>query len=364
MGINGFNAFMKKKAPKIYQKRFLSEFYGKKMVIDGHNILYKFKSAAMKQIVYKTNLLMEEPDQNAVFSKLIQHIFHFIYDLLKIGITPILVFDGEHPFEKYNKQEQRKNRKKKLVEDIKDLKNNKEMTTIEKIQLLKKKYANLIYVSKSDVSNVFDILTTIGIPCLYAIGEGEKLCAMLCREGKVEIVYSTDTDLSVFGTPIYIRQVEEEYNPKTQKYEKIAHITVFDPLLQSLQLSFSTFVDLCIMAGCDYNTNIKDIAIGKSYKLLTKYQSIDNLPSEYESKKSCLNTEFCRNIFKLQHSSNLISFPKNTNLTINKSPPLDPQILSKFNCTTLVQPIINLYSTLPEPLKSSFRPVQKVDLIL
>jgi hypothetical protein len=92
-----------------------------------------------------------------------------------------------------------------------------------------------------------------------------------------------------------------------------------DKVLEGLKFSHDRFVDLCIMSGCDFNTNMPNYAAFKSYNLLQTHGSIDNLPRNY--KIECLKHLRCREIFSYvssdiltvndEQSSNSLDIDKN-----------------------------------------------------
>ena len=104
--------------------------------------------------------------------------------------------------------------------------------------------------------------------------------------------------LSIHGAPQVITGFAETI-------DFIPHMTtiLLHDVLEGLRLSFPQFVDLGIMAGCDYNTNMKQIGIGRSYALITSYESIDNLPHD----TTCLRHIRCRELFQYIPSSALVS---------------------------------------------------------
>jgi len=63
-----------------------------------------------------------------------------------------------------------------------------------------------------------------------------------------------------------------------------------------MNYSHSKFVDLCILAGCDYNENMKRVAILTAYKYLNVYHNIDAFPNDKFDKK-CLKHHRCREMF-------------------------------------------------------------------
>ena len=121
--------------------------------------------------------------------------------------------------------------------------------------------------------------------------DSEQLCCSLAIEGKVEAVFSTDMDCLVFGTPCVITKEQREPDGTIQ----LSTISLSETL-KCLQLSFPSFVDLCIMCGCDFNQNIPKIGPKKSYDLIYTYKNIDDLPEKYDVK--ILEHESCRKIFQ------------------------------------------------------------------
>lgn len=295
MGISGFNTFLRKHCPNSLIELPKSWFRGKRIAIDSNNILFRYMSRAHKEIVNKTDVSVAEPDRDEVIKRWLYHVKAFLIDLIKIGATPIFVFDGHYIAEKSKTQEKRKADKQKMIDDAENMKLSiLQVDELERtpamITELRKKMQNLGHLGTSDKELIQGILSAIGIPVLIAKGEGEQLCAMLCIEGKVDAVYSRDTDLVAFGCPLTINEPSGYiFNQQTGQSEESLQCTVFKPILSTLGLEYSTFVDLCIMAGCDFNDNIPHLGVGKAYDVLKQCKSIDNLPEKYHKKCTCNN---------------------------------------------------------------------------
>jgi hypothetical protein len=150
------------------------------------------------------------------------------------------------------------------------------------------------------------VIKGIGIPCLRAVGDGEQLCSMLCVDGKVAAVFSSDTDNFVYGCPLIITGFAENYT-YDEHGNRIAHLDCVrhDRVVSGLNIPHSMFVDLCIMCKCDFNTNMPGIAAIKSYSLLQKHGSIDDLPRNINTE--CLKHVRCREIFRYVPSETLIN---------------------------------------------------------
>ena len=370
MGIQGLKQFLKKIAPGIFQQHFVTDFYGKRIAIDGDNLLFGFKSTAYKQVVYQTDVAVEEPDMDKVRANFIKRLIDFTIDFLYKGITPIFVFDGEHPIEKQGTKTKRRKNKQKVKDRILELKNeisNLDILSITPLLVteLRKKMCQVSYVSKEDIEIASEILRAMGIPVLNAIGDGEKLCSMLCRENKAHAVYSTDSDLLVLGTSLSIYGMGKyKYDDTSKKYVECFETVTFDGILESLSFSLETFIDLCIMSGCDYNENIPQLGVGRSYKLLKTYKSIDNLPEKYTEKvKEYLNVDFCRSYFQYELSKNLCTHDIVLDVNTDLSNARD--CLCTYKAEYALEKLPHAYKNLPKPSTTYIsKPVQKITLVI
>lgn len=328
MGIKDLNPFLEERCPACIDAIAYSDLREKRIAIDADNVLMKLMTRAYKQVVNHTDVCVRDPDHNAVIRIWLGHLKNEILKFLNYGITPIFVFDGKYIDEKSATQLKRREDRKKTLDAAEKLK--AEMRLLDPLEItpqmvkkLREKMQNLGTVLSEDKELVKRLLKSLGIPVLIATGEGEKLCAMLCIEGKVDAVLSTDTDVIAMGCPILLTG-EEVYvtSTKTGNRERGMKCTKFKPILKALNLEYSSFLDLCIMGGCDFNRNIPRIGIITAYdKHINIYKSIDNLTLDSE-KISILNHIRCREIFKLEKSVDIcqiIPFPSlnvNTDFTL------------------------------------------------
>jgi 5'-3' exonuclease len=69
-------------------------------------------------------------------------------------------------------------------------------------------------------------------------------------------------------------------------------------MLEALELSCDSFLDLCIMCGCDYNKNIFRVGPEKAYKYIQKYSSIEDISANTPLDVSILNHVRGRELFR------------------------------------------------------------------
>jgi flap endonuclease-1 len=318
MGIKNLNPFLKEKCPEAFKELPYSFFKGKRVGVDSNNVLMKLMSRAHKEIVDQTDVCHEEPDRKKIVERWLDHLKDEIVKFLKYGITLNFIFDGAYIDEKSETQLKRREEKQKRITEAEELK--KKIFKLDELERtpkhvteLRKKMHHLGYISSEDKKLVETILKNLGFPVLHATEEGEKLCAMLCIEGKIDAVYSRDTDVLAMGCPLMFgEEAGWLHNPISGKMELSVKCSIFKPILSALEMEYLTFLDLCIMSGCDFNSNIPRIGVKKSYNLLKNHKSIDFLPTQYD--KDILNHVKCREIFKRQKSDDICQSDINLNL--------------------------------------------------
>jgi 5'-3' exonuclease len=303
MGIDGLNPFLKEKCPDNFFQMTSSMLHGKRMVLDAESLLRRFMSSAHKAVVNMTDVTLHEPDREEIVKLWFTRTREFFVGLLKSGITPVVIFDGAYSQDKAATQKKRQESKQKKKDDAAKCK--AEILALDILERtpamvtkLRKHMANLSYIAREDKDTMINVLRAVGIPCLVATGEAEKLCAMLCREGKATVAYSKDTDLIAYGCPIAITDFGQYmYNPTTRSNDELFECTRFDGLLDGLGMTYATFVDFCIILGCDYNNRIKYFGPGKAYPILVDCKCIEGLPTKFHDRLHILNYEKCRGHF-------------------------------------------------------------------
>lgn len=297
MGINGINELIKRHAPEAFFSLSIARLTGKRIAIDADGWMCTSMAISRRKVVNNTDLLTQEVNMLEVRREWFMSTLNLIYACLDVNVIPIFVFDGQAPIEKEATKEDRKNSRLAQKAKIDSIYSQLQISVNKGplIDMLHKELSNYIPFSLEDKELYKIVLKGIGIPCLNAVGEGEQLCAALCIEGKVAAVLSKDTDNLVYGCPLVINKFN--YNGTMQCVR-------FDQALNGLKLTQRQFVDLCIMSGCDYNTNMPGYAAIKSYNLIQKYGDIDNLPNTFNIE--CLKHKRCRDLFKFIDSSKLI----------------------------------------------------------
>lgn len=312
MGIKNLHKFLKKHTVNSYREMHLRDLRGKRIAIDTNIYLYKFKGCARDNWI-------------SMFAM-------FVLKFRKYGIECVFIYDTKAPIEKDARKEERKQRKRNAEKRIVELETaikeydetgqssellqevTQKSTTPSLLHIgtppvskdaVYKEIHNLenqiINISREDIDTTKLILTRFGIPYIDSPNEAETLCSYLCCHHKVDAVLSDDTDVLVYGTPLFLTKL----NLRTDFCIELN----FTDILNQLQLTRKQFVDLCILSGTDYNDNIPNIGNEKAYKLIQKYTSIEGIHEERQIDISILNHEKVRDLFtvppELEDSFNL-----------------------------------------------------------
>ena len=256
MGIKGLTQLLKKHTPDSFEHTKLYTLSGKKVAIDASLFIYK------SLMTYrKNNDFIKNND-----GKNISHILGILNkttSYLSNSITPIYIFDGAPPIEKANVIN---NRKIKANEALEKVNSGNDDIDIEKYN------KQSIRLTSDIVNDVKNLLNFLGVSHITCDGEAEGFASELCRIGYVDYVITEDMDSLPFGTTKLVRNCIDKTLKSTES------ITIFDlnSILNNLNITHEQFIELCILCGCDYCSNIPRIGSLSAYKIIKKYGTIKN----------------------------------------------------------------------------------------
>ena len=282
MGIEGFRAFIKSRAPGAISTIMMVEFKGTRIAIDANLFMYMMMSGANVQSWQKIDLKTDPgatPDMLELTVYWIKMMLDRIINLCSYGITPVFVFDGTNKPKKAPVQESRRKEKQKSKEEATLVKDKLEAIlpherSDEDIKILRSKKQNIVYVNEDQINLFKNFLRVAGVPIIIADGDGEELCCTLAHLGKVSAVYSKDADCAIFGAPITITGVTKGSKPPTQTFD----VFLYDKLSSELSISREKLIDMCILHGCDYSPGVRGYGLITAYKKIVEYGCIENIP--------------------------------------------------------------------------------------
>lgn len=292
MGIKNLHNFLRKACPLIYTEIHLSKYAYKRVAIDTSIFMCRFKTTLGRQWL--------------------DAFLQLVCVLREHEIHPIFVYDTKYPVEK---EEERRNRTisriktkekaelvsmawetyKKLFQDQPEcfgiegvIPLDRERMPQELCEYIYKNWGEcdscriievdnsvehmlntLLSIRTEDFELTRKLFDIVGVSYLAASGEAEATCAVLCRMGLVDAVLSEDTDVLNYKSPRFLHKLNMNQNT-------IVEIE-YEDMLSRLGMTEDQFLDFCIMCGTDYNSNLFKIGPEKSFRLLKKYGSIEQI---------------------------------------------------------------------------------------
>jgi flap endonuclease-1 len=314
MGIKGLNKLINQYASSAISQKHISEFRGSKVAIDSEILIHKYRSMDSKN----------------------SHIFGFINNVfwhLENGIVPIYVFDGcPSAAKQANALTKRFTYREQITRKVEELENKfvEQLDNIDKFpsegkdsvelnpeindtldQLLKiQRKMTFMTVGKGHRNECKYLLKLLGIPFIIANEDAEAFCVTLQKQGIADYVYTEDTDI----IPYFIASLEPNHDTTLTESIKILRkgylnsmVTVIDinEILRKMNMSPKSFIDMCILSGCDFCTTITRIGPVKAYMYMQKYHSIEAL----KNIGICIPEDFkyqdARDIFFKKHDDNI-----------------------------------------------------------
>ncbi|EEQ41448.1 hypothetical protein CLUG_05576 [Clavispora lusitaniae ATCC 42720] len=192
--------------------------------------------------------------------------FYRTIRLVESGLKPMYVFDGKPPVLKGGELEKRLLKRQDALKQIEDL---KETGTVEELMKYEKR---TVRASREQNDEAKKLLELMGIPYIVAPSEAEAQCAELARAGKVFAAASEDMDTLCYE-PKYLLRHLTVAEARKMPIDQID----YEAMLKGLDMDRSTFVDLCILLGCDYCETIKGVGPVTAFKLIKEHGSLDNI---------------------------------------------------------------------------------------
>jgi len=280
MGIKKFLDLPKKKVPDSKKHILYTFFRGKRLAVDLSIIKTEAYSIAFGEVVKKTNLFVNEPDLDKVTEVFIRILMTRILSWLKNGFSLVMVLDGIPPASKNETREERKQEKTKKINEYNLLLNKYRSYDYGQqaphlLTELRSKCAYTFIMGPEIHELATNICRTLGIPVLQAKYEAEWLCCSLYREGYVSGIISTDTDVYAHGCNCLLVTCDDEFHVNGEKVRSFSTVDI-NHLISGLGLNFVQFLDCCILAGCDYNRQVKKIGGRNKIGMLTGLTLIKN----------------------------------------------------------------------------------------
>lgn len=280
MGIKQLSKLIKENCKKAVVPRRIGYYESYKVAIDASLSIYQFLIA-----------VRSDGESLGYGDSTTSHLIGMFYRTIRMveqGIIPVYVFDGKAPALKaaeLQKRKEKREKAQKLLELAVEEQNKEEKDKNEKRK---------IKVDETHVNDCKKLLKLMGIPFITAESESEAYCSFLAKKGCVKYVATEDMDALCFGAPILLRNMNAAQSKKLDIDEYS-----LETILKELDLSMDSFVDLCILLGCDYCDTIKGIGYKRALELIKQHKSIEGILElgKFEVPEN-FDYEAARSIFK------------------------------------------------------------------
>ncbi len=244
---------------------------GKRLVVDGNNILYQFLAT------------IRQPDGSPLkdshgnITSHLNGLFHRTTKLMHYGIKLIFVFDGKAPDLKRAERERRAGLKKEAQAKYESAKQAGDVDDMKKYSMRTSR------LTREMIDEAKELLDVLGVPVVQAPSEGEAQAAFMVRNGDAFAEISQDYDCLLFGVPRMIQNLTISERKKMR--DRVSYGTVkpqlleFRPNLEHLGLTHDQLIALGMLIGTDFNVGgIKGIGPKKAMSLIKEHgDDLDSL---------------------------------------------------------------------------------------
>lgn len=305
MGIYNLQKFLEEMALNCFKVIALDELRNYRFGVDANGYFKTNVSVIYRSYVSSMTDPSEPIDREFIVNRLIEQVVNLYRKMCRYGITLVMCWDGIPLQDKQKTNNDRRETERKNQQNYEEaLQKYKRIDRLMRspadVKALKDALYKLSATLKRDERMIIKkAIEDLGMPSIQAEHDGEKLCSILAIEGFVYGVYSRDTDNYAFGSP----RTFTEFGKKDNLNRETINYTCLETILSDLNLTHSQFLDLCIIAGCDYNEHINRVTAKKALQQLKQYGNYDNieknraLPSMEQ-----LNYKRCREIFAYETS--------------------------------------------------------------
>jgi len=251
MGIIGLTGWLQclSSSSKVSTSVDWSAYKGLKIGIDILGFLYRAKSRRHSTILYVARLI-------AAFRS--------------CGIEPVPIFDGKPPDEKRPLLEERATQRISALERCNILQNDlqsSEMTDGQRntvMQEVQRLIGTTTYFTGEERELIKQLFYVCGVKPLNASGEADNTLAYLAKKGELAAVISHDMDLLVRGVECLL--VPDTYALPGDSSGWISY-SLSDICKKSV-LSYTQFVQMCVLMGCDYTHGLRRFPYRVAYSLI------------------------------------------------------------------------------------------------
>ncbi|KAK9813956.1 hypothetical protein WJX73_006770 [Symbiochloris irregularis] len=252
MGIQGLLPVLKSITDKVH----IGKYAGKRVAVDAYCWLHKGAYCCSKELCENRS-----PDKCITFCMQRMEL------LRRHGVVPVLVFDGGRLPSKGDEEDSRARHRKENLDRARahELAGNTAAAY--------ESYQKAVDISPEVAAHFVQALKAAGVELIVAPYEADAQMARLALSGSVDAVLTEDSDLLPYGCPVVLFKMDkagncEEICLKNMALNRDLSLVGFTPQM---------FLEMCILAGCDFLKAIPGIGIRKAHAQMQKLKSFDRV---------------------------------------------------------------------------------------
>ena len=259
MGIHSVSPVLDQYRQLHNNKRHLSKYTGYVVVVDAFALIYRH---CIGQRSNGGDIVdIEGRSVNEQFACL-----KIVVTLLRFGITPVFVFDGEMPEIKQESVKRRKKQKQETEQRYKELCDKLTTTRDEKeteqlADLCKKMYMRSFKINHKNIVATMFMLKEMGIPVIEAPYEADSQCCAIARflNNEYVAVLTDDVDVLLYGVNKMLMLSTLAGNC-IEEFDRSNFCSLFRdklPPMYQEQFTHEHLIEICLLMGTDYCNGIK-----------------------------------------------------------------------------------------------------------
>lgn len=197
----------------------------------------------------------------------IEFVLNRVRMLLFFGVTPYLVFDGDHLPSKAGTESERLKKREESKKLALELYNKGRMS--EAYQEFQKAVDVTPYMARQ----LIEELKKMKVQYVVAPYEADAQLAYLERQGIINGIISEDSDLLVFGAKRLLSKLDQ--HGECIEINRADFTSCRD--ISLIGWTDADFRRMCILSGCDYLPSIPKMGLKTAYRSIRKYKNVEKV---------------------------------------------------------------------------------------
>jgi exonuclease-1 len=196
--------------------------------------------------------------------------------LQKHGIKPLMVFDGTSISAKISENADRKQQRAASLEKAVAAHAKGDSVTARSF------FARAVSVTHEMAHQLIVALRARDLPLLVAPFEADAELAFLSRHGLADLIITEDSDALVFGCKRVLYKLDDDGNGLEIQLRNLGACSD----LSFVNWSHDMFLDMCLLAGCDYVPSVHGIGIKTAHRLVKEHRTPKRILEALRSQSS------------------------------------------------------------------------------